>query len=119
MKWVIVGCAVVFGTAAAVAAPVAKPPMFAICGVCHKADAGAAAGIGPNLWGVGGRVSGTAPGYSYSSAMKAAKIKWTKPELVAFITDPQKRVPGTKMAYGGLKNPAQADAVANYLLSLK
>ena len=107
------------GTIAANAAPLPKPPSFAICGVCHKVDAGAAPAIGPNLWGVGGRVSGTLPGYTYSPAMKAAKIKWTKAELVNYISNPQGKVPGTKMAYAGEKDPAKEAAIADYLMSLK
>lgn len=111
--------AVLLLAASAGAAPLPRPGSFAICGVCHKAEAGAPSGIGPNLWGVGTRVSGSAPGYSYSRALEAAKIKWSKAELVRFISDPQKRVPGTKMAYGGQKDPAQAAAIADYLVSLK
>ncbi|UAK26150.1 c-type cytochrome [Sphingomonas nostoxanthinifaciens] len=105
--------------APALAAPLPKPASFAICGACHKVEAGAPSGVGPNLWQVGGRTSGTLDGYDYSPAMKAAKIKWTKAELVSFISGPQARVPGTKMAFGGIKNPADASAVADYLLSLK
>lgn len=107
------------GAGVAGAAPLAKPAGFAICGVCHKVEAGAPPAIGPNLWGVGGRVSGTLPGYMYSPAMKAAKIKWTKPEIMSFIANPQKKVPGTKMAYGGQSDPKQQAAIADYLLSLK
>jgi len=104
---------------AAVAAPLPKPPTFAMCGVCHKVDAAAGNGVGPNLWNVGGRVSGTLPGFTYSPAMKAAKIKWTRAELLTYIADPQKKVPGTKMIYAGQKNPVQAALIADYVLSLK
>ena len=105
--------------AAAVAAPLAKPADFAICGACHKVEAGAPSGIGPNLWGVAGRVSGTMPGFAYSPALKAAKIKWNKKDLVAFIQAPQARVPGNKMPYAGQKDPAKAGSIADYVLSLK
>ena len=44
------------------------------CGVCHTAEKGAPNKIGPNLFGVVGRKSATAPGYMYSPAMmKAAR----------------------------------------------
>ena len=107
------------GATVAAAAPLPKPASFAICGVCHKVDKDAGNGVGPNLWGVGGRVSGTLPGYTYSPAMKAAKIKWTKAELVSYLAAPQAKVPGTKMVYAGQKDPAQQAALADYLLSLK
>lgn len=101
------------------AAPLAKPGSFAMCGVCHKVDEGAPNGIGPNLWGVGGRKAGTAAGYTYSPAMQKAGITWTRDKLIAFIGNPAGVVPGTKMAYAGQKDPKQAAAIADYLLSLK
>src|SRR5262249_581773 len=47
--------------------------VFARCAVCHSAKAGENK-IGPSLFGVFGRKSGTAPGYDYSPAMKTAGI---------------------------------------------
>ena len=105
--------------AVAVAAPLAKPADFAICGACHKVEAGAPNGIGPNLWGISGRLSGTVPGFAYSPAMKAAKIKWNKKDLVAYLQDPKGRIPGNKMPYAGQKDPVKAATIADYVLSLK
>ncbi len=119
MKLTIAIAMLSLGAAAANADPLPKPASFAMCGVCHKVEAGAPPGIGPNLWGIGGRVSGTLPGYTYSAAMKAAKIKWSKPELIAYIANPSAKVPGNKMAYVGQKDPAQQALIADYLLSLK
>src|SRR3546814_6662054 len=59
----------------AMAAPAPKPPAFAMCGACHKVDQGAPHGLGPNLWAIGGKVSGTTPGFKYSPALTKAKIK--------------------------------------------
>jgi cytochrome c len=119
MKSAFAAAILILATASAQAAPLPRPGSFAICGVCHKTDAGAPSGVGPNLFGVSARVSGTGANYAYSPAMKAAKIKWSRAELITFITDPQKRVPGTKMAYAGQKDPAQEAAIADYLMSLK
>ncbi len=106
-------------SAGAMATPLPRPPAFAMCGVCHKAAAGEKPTLGPNLWGVNGRKAGTAPGYAYSAAMQKSGISWNKESLVAFITAPQQTVPGTKMAYGGQKNPKMAADIADYVLSLK
>ena len=105
--------------APAFAAPVERPGAFAICGVCHKVEKGAPSGIGPNLFGIGGTKAGEVAGYTFSPAMKASGIVWTKPKLLAYIQAPQKVVPGTKMTFAGLKDPKAAEAVANYVMSLK
>lgn len=103
----------------ALAAPLAKPSAFGICAVCHKVDKGAPNGIGPNLFGIGNTKAGDVPGFAFSPAMKNSKIKWTKENLVAFIQDPRKTVPGNRMPFAGLKNPQAAEAIADYILSLK
>lgn len=103
--------------AAAATAP--KPPAFAVCGVCHKAAAGEKSGIGPNLWGVTGRKAGTLAGFTYSPAMKASNITWSRDKIAAYIADPKKMVPGTKMIYTGQKDPKVAAAIADYVASLK
>jgi cytochrome c len=109
----------VFSASAHAAPPPPRPAGFAICGVCHKTAATDASGIGPNLWGVGGKKAGTRPGFAYSSAMQGSKIVWDKASLVKFITDPKGTVPGTKMAFAGQKDPKVAGAIADYVLSLK
>lgn len=102
-----------------VAAPLAKPPTFAMCGACHQVTPGARSTIGPNLWGVGGRKAGSLAGFSYSPAMTAASFKWDRAKLVAFLKNPKAVVPGTRMAFVGISDPARATEIANYLLSLK
>jgi cytochrome c len=109
-----------FATASATyAAPVARPPLFAICAVCHKTDKGAPNGIGPNLFGIGGTTSGAVPGYAFSPAMAKGGIVWNRTNLLKFIMEPQKTVPGTKMPYAGQKDQKTAEAIADYVLSLK
>ena len=45
------------------------------CSPCHTTESGVNK-IGPSLAGVVGRKSGSAPGYTYSAALKAANITW-------------------------------------------
>ena len=90
---------------------------FAVCAVCHS-DTPGKAGIGPSLFGVVGRDAGTAPGFKYSAAMKAAG-KWTPEKLDAFIASPKTVVPGTTMPFGGLKDAGKRADLVAYLATLK
>jgi cytochrome c len=107
-------------TPAAPAAPSAATPpaLFAVCQACHESTASANASVGPNLWNVGGRKAGSAPGFDYSPAMKGSPIVWSADTLTAFITDPAKAMPGNAMDYPG-NDAATAKALADYLMSLK
>jgi len=115
----IVSMAAALAAAPALAAPAANPASFAMCGVCHQVAKNQKSTLGPNLFGVGGRQAGALPGFAYSPAMKQANFRWTRDKLIAFIADPRKTVPGNRMAFAGQKNPQQAAAIADYLLSLK
>jgi cytochrome c len=103
----------------AAAEPLPRPAAFSVCATCHVTTQGQKSTVGPNLFGVPGRSSGELAGYAYSSAMKKVGLKWTSENLAAFITAPQMIVPGTKMAFGGLKEPAKVKEVIEYLESLK
>jgi cytochrome c len=93
--------------------------VFQRCAICHSNTKGAAAKIGPNLFGVMGRKAGTMPNFSYSSAMKNSGITWTPEKLQAYIQHPQQVVPGNRMAFAGVSSKADdADLVA-YLGTLK
>jgi len=105
--------------APALAAPLPRPASFGICAACHKVEKGAPNTIGPNLWNIGGAKAGSAPGFAHSQAVKNSKIKWTRANLIAFIQEPQKTIPGNRMPFGGLRNPKSAEQIADYILSLK
>jgi cytochrome c len=89
------------------------------CALCHTANKGGNTILGPNLYGVVGRKAGTLPGYSYSSSMKAAGGVWSDERLVAYLPAPRTMISGTKMTYGGLKNPVQVQDLVAYLDTLK
>ena len=88
--------------------------VFARCMACHTVDPGANR-MGPSLAGIIGRTSGTVPGFPYSAAMKNAKIRWDAKSLDAFLTKPSATVPGSKMIFAGLPNPADRANLIAYL----
>jgi len=118
MKFQLMLAAVLTGMATgAVAAPSGQAVFEQRCSVCHSVQP-TPGKMGPPLAGVVGRKAGTAAGYAYSSAMKAANITWTPETLDAFIKAPGKAVPGTKMLLGA-PDAEQRAAVIQYLGSLK
>ena len=91
--------------------------VFAQCAVCHKIDKAGGNGIGPNLFGVVGRPAGSVAGFAYSPALTKLKIAWTVQKLDEFLTHPAGAVPGTRMPFAGLKDPAARQDVIAYLIA--
>lgn len=100
-----------------VAATGTRPPAFAQCTVCHKVEPGAN-GLGPTLAGVYGAKAGHIGDYAYSAAMRSSGLTWDEATLHSFLEAPARTVPGTKMAYAGLKDPAKRQAVIDYMKTL-
>jgi cytochrome c len=68
-------------------------------------EKGAPHKTGPNLNGLMGRTSGTAAGFSYSTAMQEKQVVWDEEQMFVYLENPKKFVPGTKMVFAGLKKP--------------
>ncbi len=104
--------------AATTAAADGKPAAFAQCAACHSTEKGKM-GVGPSLAGVYGTKSGEIAGYAFSEPMKKADLTWDDATLDKYLTAPMKMVPGTKMTFAGLADPAARKAVIEYLKTLK
>lgn len=90
---------------------------FKKCLPCHSIGEGAKNKVGPELNGIDGRHSGTAPGYSYSEANKKSGVIWDKTQFLEYIKDPRAKIPGTKMIFPGIKNEKEAENLWAYLSS--
>ena len=110
---------VVTSMAAASTAPAqdaaAGKTSFNKCMVCHSIGEGAKNKVGPELNGLDGRKSGTAPDYSYSDANKNSGITWNKDQFLEYIKDPRAKIPGTKIIFPGIKNEKEANDVWAYI----
>ncbi|HCF25020.1 MULTISPECIES: c-type cytochrome [unclassified Novosphingobium] len=107
--------------AAAVVGDAAKgQKSFAKCAACHNATPGGPNGIGPNLAGVMGEgVAQGRGGYAFSDALKAKGGKWDEATMDAWLTDPAKFAPGTKMSFAGLSDAQERANIIAYLKSVK
>jgi cytochrome c len=105
------------GCTAAAAAPPAgnaargSEVFHAQCGACHLAKPGQTP-IGPSLYGVIGRKSGSWGTFKYTDAMRKSNLVWTPELLDQYLENPYAVVPGAAM---GLLVPVvshRADVIA-------
>jgi cytochrome c len=89
------------------------------CAACHTFDQGGAHRIGPNLWDIVGQPLAHFDNYAYSDAMQARSDEtWTYEALNEFIANPRGFLPGTKMAYAGMRRDDQRADLIAYLRTL-
>ena len=104
-------------TAAVAAADVEHgKALYQTCAACHTERPDA---LGPSLKGVVGRKSAALDDFRYSNPMRRANLVWDEDNLRAYIQDPQTKVKGNRMPYGGLSDPKDVDDIIAYLKVLK
>lgn len=113
------GSAVAIPFIAAGAQPPKPPASFVQCAGCHATVKGRVSPVGPNLFGVVGRRSGTVKSSLSSPAMAKAKIVWSEDRIDAYLAAPQTVVPGTAMATMPVKDPETRKELVAYLATLK
>jgi cytochrome c len=111
-------------TAAALAASTIASPAqdlaageqsFKKCLACHSIGEGATNKVGPVLNGLEGRKAGTIAGYSYSEGNKNSGLVWSEEVFREYIKNPMEKIPGTKMAFAGIKNDNEITSLWAYL----
>ena len=88
---------------------------FNKCRACHTITPDGMNMTGPHLYGVFGRHSATATGYSYSDAMLAHNVTWDFNTLDTYLKAPQQVVKGTKMGFMGIADDTDRHNLIAYL----
>ncbi len=120
MRKLTLSALVIIATSAAASAALAQDAaagktVFNKCLACHAIGADAKNKVGPELNGLDGRKSGTVPDYNYSDANKNSGITWNEAQFKEYIKDPRAKVPGTKMAFAGIKNEKEVNDLWAYV----
>ena len=92
--------------------------VFKKCRACHDVGPEAKNKVGPLLNGIIGRTAGTVEDFNYSDANKQAGAKglvWTDDVMFKYLEAPLSFMPGTKMAFAGLKDAQDRKDVIAYL----
>ena len=89
--------------------------IFKKCAACHSIVKGGKNKIGPALYNVVGRKSGSVGDYKYSKALTSHGKAWTFEELNGYLLKPAKWIKGTKMAFAGLRKEKDRASVIKYL----
>jgi cytochrome c len=83
------------------------------CRRCHGLDLNGTV-AGPSLRGLFDRNIATAPGFSYSLALRRLGGRWTDKGLDSFLRDPETFAPGSSMAFS-IPDSLVRRAVIEYL----
>ncbi len=90
--------------------------LFQACVACHNDGPNP---LGPSLHGVFGRKAGTLDDYRYSNAMTRANLVWDEANLKAYIGDPQGKVKGNRMPFGGITEAKDIEDIVAFLKDYK
>jgi cytochrome c len=119
-SWPLAGAILVASLGAAVAQDIAAGEQsFRKCLPCHAIGEGARNKVGPALNGIDGRKAGTYNGYNYSEANKNSGIVWNEQTFSEYIKNPMAKIPGTKMAFAGIRNEKEIRDLWAYLSQFK
>jgi cytochrome c len=104
--WLVAAAAIAASSSSALAqdAAAGEQVFRRFCSPCHDVGEDAKIKLGPPLNGVDGRTAGTFEGFNYSQANKTSGITWGVESFTKYIRAPMQEMPGTRMAFVGIKN---------------
>jgi cytochrome c len=117
--WVIAAIALTASTGTSLAqdAAAGEQVFKRMCSPCHDIGEDAKTKLGPPQNGLDGRKAGTIEGFNYSPANKNSGIIWGDETFAKYIKAPMQEMPGTRMAFVGIKNDKDISDLWAYLKS--
>ena len=85
------------------------------CRACHQIGEEAKNAVGPRLNGLFGRAAGSVEGFKYTDANKSSGIVWNEEVFAEYIKNPRAKIPGTTMAFAGIKNEQEIRDLTAFL----
>ena len=85
------------------------------CAACHTFGAGGPNRVGPNLWDIVGAAVASRGGFKYSDAMAGLGGDWSYERLDAYLAKPKAFLPGTKMAFAGVRKSGDRAAMIAFM----
>ena len=89
--------------------------VFKKCAACHSIAQDGGNKIGPKLYNIIDRATGSISDYKYSKALASYGKEWTFEELNSFLIKPSTWIKGNKMGFAGLKKDEDRASVILYL----
>lgn len=115
--WVVAVFVVAASSASAAAqdAAAGEQVFKRLCMPCHDIGEDAKVKLGPPLNGIDGRKAGTFESFNYSQANKSSGLTWNDETFTKYIHAPMQEMPGTRMAFVGVKNDKDVSDLWAYL----
>ena len=91
--------------------------LFILCAACHNLKKDEPHKVGPSLYGIFGKKAGTREGFKYTEELINSNIVWDKETLRSWLENPSSFIPGTSMAFVGVKDKERQDVLLDYLMT--